>query len=300
MRPYYLLFSLLFLLSCGSSKEEKIESAIDLALTYLTYDKCEDALSVLNEEVDLQNAVYLQVLASAHACKAGINVVQIIGEMESLETSKVLYELAKRDFALVRNNDSFNALTTAVNTITSSTTTVSQEERTKAFGPRKGQDLGVQLLIYSVVQVSRYLNYYGNAEAGRKGEGSGVNTCFLDYVNNPILPGLLPTSNNCGINGDGHPELDLATPSGRKNACNGVILINNVLDVFENIEFGDSENLQVLKEISEKISFLRENLTDIDPGLEFLFNIRDHKSCEDLSDSDVEKFIFALFEVGFE
>lgn len=301
MRPYLFIFSILFLLSCGSSKEEKVESGIDLAQTYLSSEKCDDALKALEEESDFKNPIYLQVLASAHACKAGVRVVEVIDELENLNTNELFYEIATRDFAQVKKSSDYYSLTSAINTIIDSTSEVSQDQRDQAFGKRKGQDLGVQLLMYSVVQVSRFLNYYGQAKNGKKGEALGENAvaCFLDYVNNPQLPANIPDPNACSTTDNGHPELDLTTASGRVNACHGIILINNVLDVFEKVDFGDSNNLKVIKKVAEKIAQIRDQIAGNYPELVSIFYVRNQKSCEDLSDSDIESYIFAVYEVGF-
>ena len=62
VRFTFLIF-LFFLISCGSSQEEKVASSIDRAQTYLSKGKCDEALNELNEARDLENAIYLQVLA---------------------------------------------------------------------------------------------------------------------------------------------------------------------------------------------------------------------------------------------
>jgi hypothetical protein len=58
--------------------------------------------------------------------------------------------------------------------------------------------------------------------------------------------------------------------------------------------------LKVLKDISEKISTLKDILIDIDPSLTYLFDVRDAKSCLELDDREIELFIFTFYEMGFE
>jgi len=295
-----LILFLLFLISCGASKEDKVESAIDLALTHLSSEKCDDALNALKNDQDLSNPIFLQVLASAYACKAGVNSVEVISDLQDFSSVKVFNEIVQKSFARTPDLDSYEFLEKSLDTIFSSTSVVSQQEREAVFGKRKGQDLGMQGLLYSVVQISKFAYYFGNTSTGQKGDGEGVNTCFLNYENVPSIIGLIVGPNSCGSPDDGHPELDLSTEKGRAYACHGMTLINNSLDILESMDFGSSEDLKVLKDISEKISALREYVVTIDPSLTRLFDIRDSKSCSELDLEEIQTFIFAIYEVGFE
>ncbi|HLW57853.1 MAG TPA: hypothetical protein VKY27_10730 [Bacteriovoracaceae bacterium] len=296
----FLFLSLLLITSCGSSKEEKVESAIDQALTHLSSNKCDDALKILKDGKDFENPVYLQVLSSAYACKAGIEVVEVITELEDFNATKVLNELSTKKFAQTTNLDSYHYLNKSLETIFNSTAQTSQAAREEAFGTRKGQDLGMQALLYSIVEVSKFVNYFGNTETGQKGDGQGSNRCFLDYSNNLLLFNLLPATNSCVSETDGHALLDLTKEEGKAYACQGVLLINNALDILESIKFGNSEELKSLKKISEKISNLRDFIITVDPSLESLFSIRDQEACLDLENEKIQTFIFSIYEVGFE
>lgn len=305
MRFIFLIFLLSFI-SCGSSQEEKVASSIDRAQTYLSKGKCDEALKELNEARDLENAIYLQVLASAYACKGDVEIVNVIAEIKDIDTNNVFGELSEMTFAESANLTVFNHLKKSLDVILSSTEIVSQDARDDQFGKRKGQDLGMQLLFYSIIQASKFTNYFGNAANGKKGDHTGTNLCFLDYTTdvanlfNPNPLYTIPASNACQAAGDGHPDLDIATASGRANACQGVIAINNVLDTLASLDFGDSQELKVLKDISEKISTLKDILIDIDPSLTYLFDVRDAKSCLELDDREIELFIFTFYEMGFE
>lgn len=296
----FLFLFLLLITSCGSSKEDKVESAIDQALTHLSSNKCDDALKILKEGEDLENPVYLQVLSSAYACKAGVDVVEVITELEDFNATKVLNELSTKKFAKATNLDSYHFLNKSLEVIFNSTAQTSQAAREEAFGTRKGQDLGMQALLYSIVEVSKFVNYFGNTETGQKGDGQGNNRCFLDYSDNLVLFNLLPATNSCVSTTDGHSLLDLTKKQGRAYACQGVLLINNALDTLESIKFGNSEELKALKEISQKISSLRDFIITVDPSLESLFTIRDLEACLSLGNEEIQTFIFAIYEVGFE
>ena len=305
VRFTFLIF-LFFLISCGSSQEEKVASSIDRAQTYLSKGKCDEALNELNEARDLENAIYLQVLASAYACKGEVEIVDVITEIQNINTNNVFSELSKKNFASSDNLTNFNHLKKSLDVILSSTSVVSQGARDEEFGKRKGQDLGMQLLFYSVIQAAKFTNYFGNTANGKKGDHTGSNLCFLEYTTvvanlfdpNPLY--TIPATNACQAAGDGHPELDIATPSGRANACQGVIAINNVLDTLGSLDFGDSQELKVLKDISEKISALKAILISIDPSLTYLFDVRGAQDCLDLDDREIELFIFTFYEMGLE
>lgn len=306
MVRFTFLILLFLLISCGSSQEEKVESSIDRAQTYLSKGKCDEALAELDETRDLENAVYLQVLASAYACKGDVEIVNVITEIQNINTNNVFGELSKKTFAVSDNLNHFNYLKKSLDVILSSTTEVSQDARDEQFGKRKGQDLGMQLLFYSVIQAAKFTNYFGNAANGKKGNHTGANLCFLEYTTdvanlfNPNPFHTIPASNACQAAGDGHPDLDIATESGRANACQGIIAINNVLDTLGSLDFGDSQELKVLKNISEKISTLKAILISIDPSLTYLFDIRGAKDCYELGDREIELFIFTFFEMGLE
>lgn len=306
MARLFLFLSLFILISCGNSADQKVENSIDRAQTYLSSGKCDDALKALEGARDMDNAVYVQVLASVYACKADVEIVDVITELENFNVNKVFSELSKKKFALTNDITNINHMKNSLNVILSTTDIVSQSERDLKFGKRKGQDLGMQLLFYSLIQASKFTNYFGNAEDGKKGEKGGTNLCFLNYITdvgllfsaNPIY--TVPATNACQGIGDGHPDLDITTTSGRTNACQGVIAINNVLDTLEQIEFGDSEQLKILKNISEKIAQLKSVLINIDGSLVDIFEVRDTKSCLELEDRELELFIFAFYEMGFE
>lgn len=307
MVRFTFLILLLFFVSCGSSQDEKVVGAIDRAQTYLSKGKCDEALKELDEARDLENAVYLQVLASAYACKGDVEIVNVITEIQNINTNNVFGELSKKTFAVSDNLNHFNHLKQSLDVILSATPVASQEARDERFGKRKGQDLGMQLLFYSVIQAAKFTNYFGNAAHGKKGDpdGLGSNTCFLNYITDVanffiIIPPTIPASNACQAAGDGHPDLDLTTITGKANACQGIVAVNNLLDTLDNLDFGDSQELKILKEISNKISGLKATLVALDPSLTHLFNIRDVKKCSELSDREIELFIFAFYELGFE
>lgn len=299
MTRVFFLF-LIFLISCGSGKEDKVDSAIDLALTHLSSDRCDQALETLKDDEDLKNPVYLQVLASAYACKAGVNSIEVISELKKVSSIDVLNDISKKSFAQ-GDFTAYQSLGKSLDIILSSTNVVSQAQREVTFGKRKGQDLGMQALLYSVVHISKFVHYFGNAKDGDKGKGDLPNGCFLDYSDNPVYFPLIlaQTYNGCSIINDGHPELLLSTIEGKKLACDGIVLINNTLDILETIEFGDSQDLKVLKEVSERISTLRDAILSIQPDLARLFQLRDSKSCIELDESDIQIFLFAVYELGF-
>jgi hypothetical protein len=318
MRSILLIFFLCFLASCAKSPEEEATEAIDLAQTYLSESKCDDALEVLLDiEAPEEDAIYIQVLASAYSCRAGHSEITFIGtDVANLVTSsanllfKSLTTLTSSDETST-DSDAYEDMRSAITTILDSdgATAPSQLNREAVFGPRKAGDLGVQVLILSIVQLGKFLNHYGNTDAdGDKGLGTtNSNTCFLDYtsVNTQTLVNNLPSANNCNSNSDGHPDLDLTTSAGKRRACEGLMLITNLLDVLDNIDLSEDDSLSSLEDLAAFVSTFRSTALTADPDLEVLFETTSQAACLELLDDATElnnmQLIFAyLFETGLQ
>ncbi len=317
MRPFLYIFILLFLLSCGSNPDQEIDSAIDVALTHLSNNECDDALKVLGEIKDgTGNAIFLQVLASAHACKANHDEVRFIAEdLEDLDTTSfatIMSSLSK--FALSSESEAdsnpYTSIKAGINTILSSTAGVpSHLERVNKFGTRKAGDLSVQALTLSLVNLGKFLNYYGNVDAnGNKGKGTGTNTCFLNYTDTRaravIDPGGL--GGFCTVFNNGHPDLSLAAASlttSKRRLCEGLMLVTNMLDVLENLDLSGSSTLSKLGEISAEAELIKTEA--VAAGLGDLINMTSQSVCEDHLDTaanleDMEYLYSLIFESGLQ
>lgn len=317
MRPFLFLFMLFFFLSCGSNSEQEIDSAIDVALTHLSNNECDDALKVLGDVNDGSgNAIYLQVLASAHACKAGHNEVRFIAEdLESLDTTSfatILTSLTKFSLSAETavDSDAYTSIKTGIQTILSSTAgDPSHLDRVSKFGARKAGDLSVQALTLSLVNLGKFLNYYGNVDVnGTKGAGTGTNSCFINYTDARaravIDPGNLGGA--CTVFNDGHPELSFAAASltnTKRRLCEGLMLITNLLDILESIDLSGSSTLAKLGEITAEVEIIKA--AAVAAGLGDLINMTSQSVCEAHLDTasnleDMEYLYSLLFESGLQ
>lgn len=189
MRNFLILFIILFLSACAQNPQEKLAEAIDRALTHLSAGECDAAIDVLEDsDSDGNDAIYLQVLASAHACKADFNEVSFIDndltDIDTTSAATILRDVSVMSLSSQSAPDSaeYVSIRTGLNTILNSTSAGGQVSRTAKFGTRKAGDLGVQALILNVVNMGKFLNYYGNVDTnGVKGGGSSSNSCFLNY-----------------------------------------------------------------------------------------------------------------------
>jgi hypothetical protein len=312
VRPIILLFIILVFSSCAKNAVEESKEAIDVALTYLSSGKCEEALSVL-EEIGNQptNAIYLQVLASAHACKAGFNEIAFVNDdLTSIDATSGSTIMKTASVMLLSDDTeadsaNFTAIKNAYNIILNSTAgEPSQQTRIDSFGTRKSGDMGVQALILNIVNLGKFLHYYGNVDAaGVKGAGAGTNSCFLNY-NDPraqLVTGA--ATGACTVDNDGHADLDQSTEEGKRRLCEGLMLISNTLDILDNIDLTGSSSLSKMEDVQAQVITFRTNATAV--GLGTLINMTSQSECETYLDTpaqllDMEYLYAVVFEIGLQ
>ena len=320
-----LFLSLLFLIGgCAKTAPEKIDEAIDLALTYLTQEKCQKAIDVL-EDVgpDTDNPVYLQVLASAYACRAGYNEVTFLSTdipLISSVAANFMKSLTKLSLSseTEADSDSYNDLLAALNTILDvDGNQPSYTARVAKYGARKAGDMGVQTLFLALTQLGKFIHFYGNVDSnGVKGagaantdeQGATPSNCFLEYTDARVITVLGPLGGTCDdlSSDDGHPNLSFAPASltaTKKKMCQGLVLVTNVIDILENMTLPASSSYGDLVGLSTTVGAFKTSIIGADPDLEELIETTSQTVCEGLV-ADATKFghlqyIYALlFEVG--
>lgn len=317
MNNYFILFLSLLLISCAKTKSEKISDAVDIAQTYLSESKCQDAIDVL-EDVGggSDNGIYLQVLASAYSCRAGFSELSFIqNDIPDIDVSSnsFLYKsLSTLSFSSETQVDSneYADLKTALNLLLNSAgTQPSHSDRIAKFGERRANDLSVQILLLSAVQFGKFLNFFGNTSTtGVKGAGvQGTNSCFLNYLFNDAKNVVLnyDAANNCNSNIDGHPSLDITTTDGKRRVCEGLVLYTNLLDVLNNIDLSSSTTMAGLVNILTIIDNMKDTAITAYPSLSTLLATTSQSECESLLDTAGEfdniQLVYALiFELGLE
>lgn len=310
MRTILILFLICFLSSCAKNEAEKTTEAIDVALSNLSNGDCEGAIDVL-EEVGPQpsNAVYLQVLASAHACRANFDEIKFISSdlsaIVTTSTASILKSVSIMSLSDETRADSedYVSIRTGLNILLQPELGVpKQASRITKFGERHASGVGFQALVLSMVNLGKFLNYYGNVNStGVKGSGAGANKCFLDY-NDPRAQAVTGVGTGaCVTDNNGHPDLDQTTEDGKRRICEGLMLLTNTLDILENLDLSGSSELAKLETISTQVGTIKT--VAVAAGLGTLINMTSQSVCETYLDTPAQlldmEFLYALmFEKG--
>lgn len=317
MKNFFILSLLFILISCAKTQSEKVSDAIDVAQTYLSQSKCQDAIDVL-EDVSggADNGIYLQVLASAYSCRAGFSELSFIAnDIPDIDISSTAilfksFSTLSLSSEIQVDSDNYADIKTALNVLLDSAgTQPSHSARVTKFGERRAKDLSLQMLLLLTVQLGKFLNFFGNVSStGVKGAGTqGTNSCFLNYQYNDAQNEVANygAGNNCNSNIDGHPDLDLNTTDGKRRVCEGLVLFTNLLDVLNNLDLSSSTALASLTNIISVIDNLKDTSITAYPSLSTLLNTTSQSECEDLLDTAGEfdniQLVYALiFEMGLE
>ncbi|WPU64398.1 hypothetical protein [Peredibacter starrii] len=314
MRSLFIIFILFVLTSCAQKPEEKTAEAIDVALSHLSSGECDAALEVLQDASDLANPIYVQVLASAYSCKANYDEVEFISnDLSGLSTgtpAAIMKSIASMSLSpeTAADSDNYVAIRTGINTILGATTTVTHDARVTKFGARKAGDLSVQALMLNVVNLGKFLNFYGNADAdGDKGQGTNTNSCFINYTD-PRAQTVITSGVGgvCNSNTDGHPDLSFAAANlsnAKRRLCEGLMLVTNVLDILDNLDLSGSSELAKLEDISAQVSTFKT--AAVAAGLGTLINMTSQSQCETAMNTasnlnDMEYLYSLVFETGLQ
>lgn len=313
MRTYLIFFIIFLSVSCAKNPAEQASEAIDIALTYLSSGECDEAIDVLEEAKDQEdNAIYLQVLASAYACKADYDEIAVISDdLSGLDTTtpnSIMSSLATMTHSpeTIADSADYVNLRLAINILLNSTTgSPAHTARVTKFGPRKAGDMSVQALLLNVVNLGKFMNFYGNVNAsGAKGGGSNTNSCFLSYTDaraQGVATG--PTGGACNAVNDGHPDLDQSTDEGKRRMCEGLMLVTNTLDILDNLELTGSDELSVLEDVSTQVNTFKA--AAVAAGLSTLINMTSQSTCVTALNTpatlnDMEYLYALVFEAGLQ
>ena len=247
---FLIIFSLITV-GCGKKTDDEIlEDALNNANRALSNRDCQTAIDAL-EAIGRKNfdARYLIVLASAYACRGGYNeLILFANDFGSINVSNALGGLtlfSTSDDMTSPGDSDYTDLQTAFNILVfagglSTSANPDSDQRRAIFGNAKGGDIDAFIMYISMVQLGRFLRYYGNIDTstGQKGGGAASHNCLLNYQNIPFDVGgdistLLggATTGNCNALDDGNDELGLQGGINVERSCQGVILLNNFLNV---------------------------------------------------------------------
>ena len=304
-RVSILIFLILFSLgSCGQRSGEDVREAIDKAQTLLTSQKCDEAIKILEDAGPANSdAVYLQVLGSAYACRANVKTIAFIAsDLPLIDSSTFMNSISILSLSPETTADSapYASLRTALSILQNTNTQLAREAK---FGVRKSGDLGVQILVYSIIELGKFMNFYGNVSSlGAKGGGSNTNTCFMNYTYpNAIAVVTSGSTGACNSANDGHPDMSGAALARR--LCEGSTLIANILDVIKNIDLSGSPDLSELEDLNATVDDYR---ADADAaGVGHFIDITSQSECEALIANPTEMnnmqlYYATVFEVGLQ
>ncbi len=313
MKLLNFLVILIFVFSCGKKDSQLTLEAIDVALTHLSKEECDEALKVLLKlKGQQENPVYLQVLASAYACKADYNEINFIeDDLTTLTTTSAvtimtsLTKMTKSSQTEV-DSDDYVSILNGINTLLGATYgTPGQLARNQKFGTRRSSYLGIQALLLQLVNLGKFLHFYGNVNnTGSKGQGTNSNTCFLNYshldATNLINNGL---GGVCNTTNDGHPDLDLSSTDGKRRVCEGIVLVANIVDIIDNLELGNNSELKILEDFSEEINLFLD-IAEQD-GLGQFVTMTSQSDCETALNTpsnlnDIQTYFVLIFEKGLQ
>lgn len=316
MRSFWIIFFLFILASCAKSPEEETLEAIDVAQTYLSDRDCEKAINILEKSGRrMGDPVYVQVLASAYACRSGFSTIDFIDvDIPNINTSSTglmrSLSILSQSEETVSDSQKYSDLRTALEILLASGggSQPSQAARTQTFGSRKAGDIGLQIILLTVVQFGKFLNNYGNVGAtGIKGAGSNTNSCIMDYTYaNAQAAITLVGTDACSVFNDGHPDLSLAPANlatTKRRLCEGLILLTNLIDVLDNIDVSGNDTLEDLESVATVAKSFKTTAVSADPTLATLLNTTSQSACETTLDTASElnnmQLIYAsIFESG--
>lgn len=322
MLPKFLKFSFLLMalavtLSCGKKTEQEIKDAIQSANFYLSKRECQQAIDLL-ESVGRQtkNSYYLKALASSYACRAGYSTTKFFADDIKLTASPgplggmTTYSTSLASITSTLSADSkYQDLQTAIDILLYAggipkTTEPSLVERAKYFSADRAGDINSQIAYMLLVQTGKFMKYYADTNAsGVKGGGSGSNTCFTDYTaTDALVQAYLATGNTgaCSTANSSHPQLAIGATDRRKKLCEGVVLLNNILNVLPGVlASAGGGDLDDVATITGEIEDKKADLEQIDPTFGPTATVLSQTNCE--NDTDItEVTLSSYYAVFFE
>ncbi len=249
-----LLFCFFFLISCGDKREEEVELAKEKALSCLTASDYSCAINAL-EAIGRQNedAKYLKLLASAYAGRSGYNSSTLFGtDIPKIGTPSVLGGFARFVTSPdmdAPDNDNFDDLMEAITILLHAGGIPLDKDPTVArraihFSTKDASEINSFLMYLLMAAMGKFTYFYGNSDpVGVKGGGTAPegNGCFVNYANTTAFdtgPGDISTWLAGGVTGsctslnDGKLEMGLQNNLDTEYLCQGVILLNNFLEIF--------------------------------------------------------------------
>jgi hypothetical protein len=293
---------------------EKTQEAIDIAQTYLSEENCDKAIKVLTDAgVNYDDPIYREVYASAYACKADFKTVVFLQDdiplLVTTSFQTLMTSLTKFSYSNETAVDSlhYSSLQNAIDILLHPDGVLqpSQVARTAKFGPRKAGDIGIEFLIFTITQLGKFINYFGNVDAsGIKGAGPRTNKCFMNYTYPQAIAARIAGGGSCNVNNGGTSDLDTSA-AGLRHRCEGLMLFTNILDVLNNLDVSGNTTFASFAAVATDANNLRNAAVTADPSLQTLLYTTSQAACLALLQTPAEanniQLIYALlFEAGLQ
>ncbi len=298
---------LFFASSCGKDSDS-IEAAIAEAHFLLTDRDCAGARSSLDKVgYQANNAEYIGAYASTYACDANYSTITFFANdidkfssnVDGLFGSLTLFSTSD-DMTSATDTDFVN-LQQAINTIlyAGGQTASSSANRETVFSTRENTNLNVQAIYMTLVNLGRWLHFYGDAGTdGTKGGGPGTNTCLFTYTAPYAIAGISAgeTGSCTNVANSGRAEMMAGTEAEQKSRlCQGIVMLTNFIDLIANIEFSGDD----VGDLSSAGDAFESACTfAADEGYDFC-SIRDQSGCEAQDLDDLEAFSVLVFETNY-
>lgn len=294
--------SLIMISSCGKTTEDEVKDAVLSANILLSTSQCQPAIDLLESMGNQpRNAKYLKTLASAYACRAGYSTPTFFGSDIAKTASPpplagiTLYSTSLESTTSPLVNDSkYKDLLQAINILLyaggiPTSTDPFSTERAKFFSANEAADINTQLAFMMMVQLGKIVKTYSDAVAGVKGAGTAGNDCFTNYSTTPalvqayvqtILPG------HCNSLTSSHSQLDTGAPNRKARLCQGVVLMNGILDILPSVlTSAAGGSLDDISAVTGIISTKKALLATKDPSVTATALVVSQSNCE--SDSSI-------------
>lgn len=293
--------------SCGK-KADQIDAAISDAHYLLTTRDCAQARAALDKVgYQASNAEYIGAYASTYACEANYSTITFFADDLSklsstqggLMGSLTLFGTSG-DMTSATDTD-FTKLQSAIDTIlyAGGQTSSSSANRKTVFTTEEVSNLNAQALYMTLVNLGRWLHFYGNPDAtGVKGAGTNTNNCLFSYTDTNALTALSAgsTGSCTNVSPTGSAAMMAGTATEQKTRlCQGIVMFTNFVDLIANISFGSSQTGS-LNNIGT--TFDTACATIASKGYDFC-SVRDMTGCLAMPLSDLEPFSVLLFEANF-
>ena len=274
--------------SCGFDAQENRDNAILTANIQLGSRNCDEALDALNAApFSWKDATFLKTLSLSHACKGKFDVITLFtddlplfGTVADSAFGGLTRFSSSSDMESPTDND-YESVQTALDYLLYAGGISKDEDPTPVrreanFGEAETQEIEMLAFYELLVNLGRFLNYYGNTGSdGAKGGGAQANKCFIVYDDLPLentgglftlrsfFDGVTPLGRVTGScteprSADSGHEFLYNTTNGERSVerlCEGVVLINNffgllprVLGSVSGADFDDVSDIESLLE----------------------------------------------------